>query len=275
MSETLGIVGLGRMGNALLRGLLSSGYDPRRIHVSESNPDALAAAADLGVWTHARNGDLAKAVETVVLAVKPKDVFPVLSDLAELRERALVISIAAGISISTLAGELPLHVRVVRAMPNTPCLVQSGVTVVHPGAGVSNEELQRALAVFAPLGIVEILADEKLLDAVTALSASGPAYVFTAIEALADGGVLMGLSRDLAHRLSVQTVFGSADLCRKRGDHPARLRDEVASPGGTTIHGLKALEAGGFRAALMAAVEAACHRAGELSREAKKSKERP
>ena len=268
-NDTLGIIGLGRMGSALLRGLLTSGYDARRVHVAEVDEAALASAADLGVWTHGSNAELAKAVETVVLAVKPTDVPQVLRDLGELRERATVISIAAGFSLSTLAGGLPLHVRVVRAMPNTPCLVQAGVTVLHAGHGVSAEEMARVTTLFAPLGLVEIVHDEALLDAVTALAASGPAFVFTALEALADGGVLMGLSRDLAHRLAVQMVLGSAELCKKRGDHPARLRDEVASPGGTTIHGLRALEAGGFRAALINAVEAASKRATEMSQQSK------
>lgn len=272
MSDTLGIVGLGRMGNALLRGLLAASYDARRIHVAEIDPGTLAAAADLGVWTHGSIEELAKAAETVVVAVKPKDVLGALPHLAELREHSLVVSVAAGISVSTLAGALPLHVRVVRAMPNTPCLVQAGVTVLHAAPGVGAEELARVRAIFSPLGLVETVFDEQLLDAVTALSASGPAFIFTAIEALADGGVLMGLPRDLAHRLAVHMVHGSAELCRKRGDHPARLRDEVASPGGTTIHGLRALEAGGFRAALISAVEAAARRAGQLNEEAKKGK---
>lgn len=268
-NDTLGIIGLGRMGNALLRGLLATGYDARRVHVSDVDDAALQSAADLGVWTHASVAALAKAVETVVIAVKPKDVAGVLRDLGELRERATVISIAAGLSLSTLAGGLPLHVRIIRAMPNTPCLVQAGVTVLHAGHGVGAEEVARVTALFAPLGLVEVVHDESLLDAVTALAASGPAFVFTALEALADGGVMMGLSRDLAHRLAVQMVLGSAELCKKRGDHPARLKDEVASPGGTTIYGLHALERAGFRAALIDAVRAASQRATEMSKQTK------
>jgi pyrroline-5-carboxylate reductase len=267
MSETVGIIGLGRMGGALLRGLLQAGHDPRRIHVATRRRDLLEAAAELGVWTHADNHALARAVDLAVVAVKPKDVAEVLSDLADLREGALVVSIAAGVRLTALTAGLPLHAKAIRAMPNTPCLVGAGVTVLCPGAGVTAAEMARAQALFASVGITEEVSDERLLDPVTALSASGPAFVFTAIEALADGGVLMGLSRELALKLAVHTVRGAAELCRQRGDHPARLREEVASPGGTTIHGLRALEAGGFRAALIAAIEAASDRATKLGKE--------
>lgn len=266
MSEAVGIIGLGRMGGALLSGLLAAGHDPRRLHVATLEPERLAAAANLGVWTHDDNRALAKAADTVVLAVKPKDVAAVLADLADLREGALCISVAAGIRTRTIAAGLPLHAGVVRAMPNTACLVRAGVTVLFAGPGASDLQVARAEALFAAVGATERVADEALLDPVTALSASGPAFIFTAIEALADGGVLMGLPRDQALRLAVHAVHGAAELCRQRGEHPARLREEVASPGGTTIHGLQALEAGGFRAALIAAVEAASRRAAELAK---------
>ncbi len=267
MSDAVGILGLGRMGGAILRGLLAAGHDPRRLHVATRQPEGLEAAADLGVWTHADNRELAKAVDVIVLAVKPKDVSALFPDLAELREGSLCVSIAAGVRMNALAGGLPLHVRIVRAMPNTPCLVRAGITTFFAGAGVAPEDLARAEALFAALGATERVTDERQLDAATALSASGPAFIFTAIEALADGGVLMGLPREQALRLAVHTVRGAAELCRQRGDHPARLREEVASPGGTTIYGLRALEAAGFRAALIAAIEAASRRATELGKE--------
>jgi pyrroline-5-carboxylate reductase len=267
MSDVVGILGIGKMGGALLRGLLATGYDPRRIHVATRQPVVLEAAAELGVWTHADNRELAKSVEILVLAVKPKDVSNALQDLVDLREGSLVISLVAGVRVATLAAGLPLHAKILRAMGNTPCLVRSGVTSFYPGPGVGTAEIQRACAVFDPLGATEIIPDEKWMDAVTAISACGPAFFFTALEALADGGVLMGLPRDLAHRLAVLTMRGAAELCLQRGDHPARLREEVASPGGTTIHGLRALEAGGFRSALIAAVEAATRRGNELGKE--------
>jgi pyrroline-5-carboxylate reductase len=270
MKDTLGIIGFGRMGGALVRGLLGAGFDPRRLHVATRQPGGREAAAELGVWTHAENRELARAVDCVVLAVKPKDVKPLLADLADLREGALVISVAAGVRTAVLAGGLPLHAAIVRAMPNTPCLVRAGVTVLCPGPSATPDDLARAQSIFGTLGATEVVQDEPLLDPVTALSASGPAFVFTAIEALADGAVLMGLPRELALRLAVQTVRGAAELCRQRGDHPARLREEVASPGGTTIYGLRALEAGGFRAALIGAVEAASRRATELGKDRSK-----
>jgi pyrroline-5-carboxylate reductase len=264
MNEAVGIIGLGRMGGALLHGLIAAGHDPRRLHVATLEPERLAAAAELGVWTHDDNRALAKATDTVVLAVKPKDVPLVLPDLADLSEGALCISVAAGIRSRSLAAGLPLHAAVVRAMPNTACLVRAGVTVLFAGPGATEAHAARAETLFSAVGETERVADESLLDAVTALSASGPAFLFTAIEALADGGVLLGLPRDQALRLAVHAVRGAAELCRQRGEHPARLREEVASPAGTTIHGLRALEEKGFRAALIAAVEAAGLRAAEL-----------
>src|SRR5262249_41594628 len=158
----------------------------RRLHVATRQPAVLQAAADLGVWTHPTNAELAKSVDLLVLAVKPKDVAPVLAELAELREGGVVVSLLARVRGRALAAGLPLHARVVRAMANTACLVADGIVALFAGPNAGAAEVERVRILFAPLGATEIVPDERWMDAVTALAASGPAFVLTAIEALAD-----------------------------------------------------------------------------------------
>jgi pyrroline-5-carboxylate reductase len=203
-----------------------------------------------------------------VLAVKPAIVVPALAALASLpedvRRRPLWVSIAAGVPIAKLAAALPAGARIVRAMPNTPALVRAGATAFVANADATPADRAAARRLFEAVGYAWEAPNEGLLDAVTGLSGSGPAYVFVFLEALADAGVAAGLPRDAAYQLAFHTVQGSAKLALETGRHPGSLKDQVTSPGGTTIAGLERLEAGGFRAALYEAVAAATRRAREL-----------
>lgn len=203
--------------------------------------------------------------DVVILAVKPQALPHVLAEIAEALPRVLVISIAAGVTIQSVMNQAPGAQRVIRAMPNMPVLVREGMTALSWSGALAEEDKEVARAVFQAVGRV-IPIEERLMDAVTGLSGSGPAYVFQAIEALADGGVKMGLPRQTAEVLAAQTVLGAAKMVLDSGEHPAKLKDRVASPGGTTIAGLHRLEEGRFRATLMGAVEAATKRSQELAR---------
>ena len=218
-----------------------------------------------GVRVGSANREAVAWADLIVLAVKPQTLPAVLSEIGSSLAHAFVISIVAGVTIRTIAEQTGGATRVVRAMPNTPALVREGMTALATGAGVSDGDVHLARTIFETVGKV-VVVEERLMDAVTGLSGSGPAYVFQAIEALSDGGVMMGLPRQTAELLAAQTVFGSARLVLESGVHPAQLKDRVASPGGTTIAGLHQLEQRGFRAALMAAVEAATIRSKELGR---------
>jgi len=200
----------------------------------------------------------------VVIAVKPQMIPTVLAELKPLLKRKpLVISIAAGVTLHTLSDGLGGDLPVIRVMPNTPCLVGASATGFAPNATATKEQIEVATKLFSAVGVVFPL-PERLLDAVTGLSGSGPAYIYTLIEALADGGVKMGLPRDVALKLATQTTFGAAKMLIETGQHPSILKDAVTSPGGTTIAGIHALENGSFRGSVMNAVEAATKRATEL-----------
>ncbi|MBN1142684.1 MAG: pyrroline-5-carboxylate reductase [Deltaproteobacteria bacterium] len=262
----IGFIGGGNMAEAIIKGLLGgpSGLRPALL-VSEP----AAARRDHLVATYALrccagNGELAAVSDIIILAVKPQTAPAVLNEIgAAVGGEKLLISIMAGISTATLEGYFPRPVRLVRAMPNTPALVGEGVTAICAGAQARSGDLETAAALLATIGPVHRV-QEGQMDTVTGLSGSGPAYVFTLIEALADGGVLGGLPRQTALDLAVQTVLGSAALVKATGEHPALLRDKVCSPGGTTIAGMKALEENGFRNAVLEAVSRAARRAGEL-----------
>jgi len=201
----------------------------------------------------------------VVLAVKPQIMPAVLAGVKEFaRPWHLVISIAAGVPLKVLEEALP-ESRIIRVMPNTPTLVGAGMAALAPGSLASREDLELALELFQSVGQA-VAVEEKLMDAVTGLSGSGPAFVAVFIEALTDGGVKMGLPRTLAHTMAVQTVLGTAKLCLEEELHPGKLKDMVTSPGGTTIAGLHALESGGFRGVVMDAVSAAALRSEELGK---------
>ena len=267
ITSKIAFIGGGQMAEAMVGGLLSGQVCSAELMWAA---DPVAERRDrlksqFGIRVGPSNREAVAWADVVVLAVKPQMLSAVLSELGPMPVHALVISIVAGVTIRTIAEQTGSATRVVRAMPNTPALIREGMTALAPGAGVSDDDVRLVRTMFEAVGLV-VLVEERMMDAVTGLSGSGPAYVFQAIEALADGGVMMGLPRQTAELLAAQTVLGSARLVLESGMHPAQLKDRVASPGGTTIAGLHQLEQGGFRAALMAAVEAATTRSKELGR---------
>jgi len=268
---TLGVIGVGNMGGALVRGIVRAGVlAPEKIAVSDAQePRGAALAQELGVRQARTNREVAEGSEYVLLAVKPGVIGPVIEEVAEvLGPDQTLISVAAGVTLARMRGwlgkaSLALRPALVRVMPNTPALVRAGMcAVAAPGAARERVEMLKRL--LAAVGeVLEV--EEEMMDAVTGLSGSGPAFVFVMIEGLADGGVAAGLPRAMALRLAVQTVEGAAKMVRETGEHPEALKDAVASPGGTTIAGLAELDRAGFRAAVTSAVKAAAARAGELA----------
>jgi pyrroline-5-carboxylate reductase len=264
--KRVGFLGGGAMAEALAGGLVAAGVDPQRICAADPDPSRRKHLEEkLGIETSADNDVAAAGRDAVVLAVKPGLVETALAAAGAPASAPLWISIAAGVPIARLAAALPSDARIVRAMPNTPALVRAGATAICANARVGADDLTLATALFEGVGLCWVAPDESLLDAVTGLSGSGPAYVFVFLEALADAGVRVGLPRDAASQLAVQTVLGAARLASESGRHPAELKDQVTSPGGTTIAGLERLEAGGLRAAVYEAVAAATRRSRELA----------
>ncbi len=222
-----------------------------------------------GGRTTDNNLEVVRTQDVIILAIKPQVISKVLDELqGRISPEKLVISIVAGVTLETLQRALGENARVVRAMPNTPALVGCGVTAFTPGKNVRPADIQTVETILSAVGVA-VQVEERLMNAVTAVSGSGPAFVYLFIEALIDAGVRHGLSRDLARQLVLHTVRGSSEMVIQSGDHPAVLRDRVTSPGGTTIAGLAALETHSFRGAVFAAIEAAVQRAEELSRQSR------
>lgn len=264
----LAFIGGGNMAEALVRGILAAQrIPPDDVLVTDVRDERLAyLKTTYGVGVSLDNAEAARHAETVILAVKPQVMSRALDDLRKVvADRQLVISIAAGISTATLAEAFLRPVRVIRVMPNTPALVLEGVSALARGTHATPQDLETARGLFEAVGRV-VVVDEALMDGVTGLSGSGPAYAFLIIEALADAGVKVGLPRDTAVALAAQTMRGAARMVLETGKHPAELKDMVTSPGGTTIAGLHALEQGAVRAALINAVEAATRRSRELGK---------
>lgn len=264
----VGFLGAGQMATALAGGWAKAGLlDVSRSRASDPVPAARSKFEQAtGVKTIGTNAEVVRDCDVIVLAVKPQVMAAVLAEVRpHVAARHLVVSIAAGVTLKTLADGLGSDTRLVRVMPNTPCLVGASASGYAAGAAATSDDLALVGKLFGAVGKAFSVA-ESLLDAVTGLSGSGPAFVYVLIEALADGGVRVGLPRDVAQSLAAQTVLGAAKMVLETGTHPAALKDAVASPGGTTIAGLHALERGGFRAALMDAVEAATKRSQELGK---------
>lgn len=261
----LTVIGLGKMGSSLLQGILESGkVDPEQIIGCDIKVDE--GEDNDNYWgIHTTNDNKKGAVEAdiIILAVKPQIIDKVLAEIKDYCRDKLIISIAAGISSKYLAHNLASSARIIRVMPNTPALVKEGVSAISPGPGATDRDIKTSKKMLESIGeVVEI--DEKQMDAVTGLSGSGPAYIYMVIEALADGGVLMGLSRETALKLAAQTVLGSAKMVMETGKHPGELKDMVASPAGTTIEAIKTLEEKGMRSSLIEAVKASAEKSMNL-----------
>jgi pyrroline-5-carboxylate reductase len=263
--KSIGFIGAGNMAEAMIRGLLrGEDFKPDQIAASGPRSERMRELHDAyGIETTTDNKVPARA-QIVVLSVKPQILSRVLDEVGDvIAPDALVLSIAAGIPVAAIQSRLASGTRVVRAMPNTPALVDAGATAIAGGEHARESDLADAKRIFDSIGLTVVL-EESQLDAVTGLSGSGPAYVFLILEALSDAGVKVGLSRRTAQLLAAQTVLGSAKLLLETNEHPGRLKDMVTSPGGTAITGLHTLENGGVRTTLMNAVEAATRRSKEL-----------
>jgi len=264
--QKIAFVGSGNMAEALIRGLLAVDAIPAEsITGSDRRQDRLDfIAGKYAIQTTLDNSEAVRNADIIVLAVKPQILDPVLTEIAEVtRPGALAISIAAGVPIRVIEKHLGPTSAVVRVMPNTPAIVGAGATAFAAGSHATPQHIEQAKAIFGAVGTVTQV-EEGLLDAVTGLSGSGPAYVFMIIEALADAGVKVGIPRYQAQALAAQTVLGSAKLLIETGEHPGVLKDLVTSPGGTAIAGLHTLEEGGLRTTLINAVVAATKRSQEL-----------
>jgi pyrroline-5-carboxylate reductase len=268
LGEKIGIIGAGKIGAAIARGIIKAGIATKESVMASDVSDALrqSIAQELGIKATANNLELCDFANIVVLAVKPQIVVPVAREIAKKVGKAkLLVSVAAGVPLSRIESHLEPGAHVVRVMPNLPCVVGAGAAGYAAGAHATAEDLEKVGAILNSFG-VGLRVEEKELDAVTGLSGSGPAYVFLFMEALADGGVQVGLTRDVALKLAIQTVYGAARMALEAGKHLGELKDEVASPGGTTIAGLYAMEQKSFRGAVMDAVVSATKRSQELGK---------
>ena len=261
----LGIIGCGKMGSALVKGAIKeNAIDGQKVMVIDLVPElAQKLSNDIGATVAKTNDDLSKNSDAILLCVKPQDMISLTDSLTKERSSKLFISIAAGIKIDDLEKSLKNDDRVIRVMPNTPAMIGQGASAQSKGKNATESDTEFVSKILNAVGI-SIEVPEKQLDAVTGLSGSGPAYIYTVIEALADGGVLVGLPKEKALTLAAKTVIGAAKMVMKSDEHPAKLRDQVASPGGTTIAGLAALESGKLRSTLIEAVKAATKRSEEL-----------
>nr|WAO97495.1 pyrroline-5-carboxylate reductase [Rosa hybrid cultivar] len=261
----LGFIGAGKMAESIARGIVRSGIlPPNRITTSHSSALRRQAFESFGVHLLPRNDDVVEASDVLIFSVKPQVVKDVVLQLRPLLStKKLLVSIAAGVKLKDLQ-DWAGHSRFIRVMPNTPSAVGVAASVLSLGGAATEQDGDLIAELFGSVGKIW-KADEKLFDAITGLSGSGPAYIYLAIEALADGGVAAGLPRELALGLASQTVLGAASMATSSGKHPGQLKDDVTSPGGTTIAGIHELEKGGFRGILMNAVVAAARRSRELS----------
>ena len=266
-NKTIAFIGGGNMAEALIKGLIAAGTaKPDHILVTDVSVDRLAHLHTTYGVQQRGNVEAAREADIILLCVKPQVVERVLADVSSVVDaKKLVISIAAGIVIAKIEKGLKETSHVVRVMPNTPALVLAGAAALAGGKHATSDDLALAQSIFNSVGRA-VIVEEKLMDAVTGLSGSGPAYVFMIIDALSDAGVKAGLPRQLALELAAQTVYGAAKMVLETKEHPGKLRDMVTSPGGTTIEGLHALEKGKLRATLMNAVEAATTRSRELGK---------
>jgi pyrroline-5-carboxylate reductase len=266
-SGTIAFIGAGNMARAIIGGLIADGTDPASIHVADPDPAQRDAVSGFGVTPAEDNHAAVAAADTVVLAVKPQVLKDVAQDLRDTiqNNQPLVISVAAGIRCADLDNWLGGNIAIVRSMPNTPALVQSGATGLYAGTQVSQSRRDRAESILRAVGLTVWLDEEQQIDAVTALSGSGPAYFFYIVEALEAAAEKLGLDRDTARLLAVQTAFGAAKMMLESDEEPSTLRERVTSPGGTTECALASLREGGLEALFEKALTAARQRSIELA----------
>ena len=268
LTEKIGVIGAGKIGSAMARGVIRSGLAAKENVMTSDVSEALRQAAvhDLGIKVTEDNGVLCEFADILIIAVKPQIVDLVAREIAKkLGTSKLLVSVAAGVPLSRIEAGLAPGARVVRVMPNLPCVAGAGAAGYAGGSHATAADLEKVGAILNSFG-VGMAVEEKYLDAVTGLSGSGPAYVFLFMEALADGGVQVGLARDVALKLAMQTVYGAAKMALEGKKHLGELKDEVTSPGGTTIAGLYAMEQKGFRGTVMDAVVSATKRSQELGK---------
>ena len=265
--KVVGIIGAGNMGEVLIRGLIQSGKvkEPDIIASDVSQDRLNYLSKQYGIRVTESNVELVKKSSIVIIAVKPQNIDDLLEELSSSsHEGHLFISIAAGITTEKLAAKMHHKSGIIRVMPNAPASVLAGMAALCPGRNVAPADLQRAISIFECVGKAVVIRNEALMDVVTGLSGSGPAFVFLMIESLSDAGVQLGISRKEASLLAAQTVYGAAKMLLETGRHTSELKDIIATPGGTTFAGLKMLEKGSFRSTIMDAVEAATNRSREL-----------
>jgi len=268
-NKKVAIIGVGKMGETLLNSMIKNnlvqkenltGSTAQEEHAKEINKK-------YGIRTYTNNQEMVLSKDVIIFAVKPQTMKKVISDIKEVvTERQLIISIAAATSTQFIEDCLGKNAPIIRAMPNTPALINEGMTVLCPGRFAQKEHLKVATDIFGSVGLVEVIFREELMDVVTALSGSGPAYTYIIIESLTEGGLRMGLPRELAQRLTAQSLLGAAKMVLKTGMHPALLKDAVTTPAGVTVDGLMELEDGGIRVTLIKAVSRATEKSKELSR---------
>lgn len=270
MSEKLlALLGTGVMGETLLAGLLTAGWDPTKIVVTDRRPERRRELEQRYGVRVTENAAAAAEADTIIVVVKPQDVPGLMTEIApDIRSDALVVSLCAGVGTSMFEEILPDGVAVVRVMPNTPAQVSEGMAAISAGKWASAEQLGEVASIMSATGRV-VTVPESYQDAVTAVSGSGPAYLFYVVEAMIDSGVQLGLPRDIATELVVQTMLGSAKLLRETGEHPTKLRERVTSPGGTTAAAIRELERHSVRSGFMGAIEAARDRSRALAEEAR------
>ncbi|XP_071042117.1 pyrroline-5-carboxylate reductase 2-like [Parasteatoda tepidariorum] len=268
----IGVIGAGNIGQALVRGILASGFaSPEEIWLSRRNTSLLDDFKEKGCHITTENAEVVQNSEIILVGVKPHHVWSVLREVKEhVTADHLIISAAMGVTTTKMEEILPPMSRVIRCTPNTAAVVLAGVTVFSCGKHTRKGDAELARKIFSGIGFTEE-AEEKLMDAVTGVSGAGPAFVLMAIEAIADGGVKMGLLKSVALKLAAHTVLGAAKMVIETGQHPGLLKDQVISPGGATIRGIHELEKNCFRGSLMTAVEVATLRSKETEEEANKS----
>lgn len=269
-NKKIGIIGVGKIGGILVSGLLKNkAVSPNQILGSTASAKSnKEVSRHFGIQMFRKNADLVKEADVIILAVKPQAILKVLDEIKSvLTSTHLLITLAAAVNTDSLQEFLGDGIPMVRAMPNTPCLINEGITVLCPGKTAKASHLDLARDIFSLLGRVEILEQEELMDAVTALSGSGPAYAYIILESLAEGGVKAGLPRELATTLAAQCVVGGAKMVLETGEHPAKLKDSVITPAGVAIEGILELESGGIRVALIRAVTRATEKSKEISQE--------